>query len=141
MKTKDKIIKNRWTGDIIYLSSKTTYKEAVEEAVKKGINLEGADLRGVEFKYAYLKDANFKGANLIDVDFEGADLRGVNFKDSYMGRLNLKGAHINGANFEGVDLKIVDFLDTKFYGRGGNTKIKKNQIDDFLYALGVIVED
>lgn len=29
----------------------------------------------------------------------------------------------------------------KFYGKGGTTKIKKSQVDDFFKALGIIVED
>jgi len=47
----------------------------------------------------------------------------------------LEGADLRGANLEGAD-----FYHAKFYGRNGNTKIKKNQIDDFLTALGVVVE-
>ena len=89
-------IKSRFTGDVIYSSSKTTYKDTLEEAVGKD---------------AYLKDAYLNGANL-----EGADLNGA----------NLKGA---------------DFFHTNFYGIGGNTKIKKEQINDFLTALGVVAEN
>jgi len=47
---------------------------------------------------------------------------------------------LEGANLKGADLKGADFYHAKFYGRNGNTKIKKNQIDDFLTALGVVVE-
>ena len=41
-------IKNRFTGDIIFQSTKTTYKEAVEEAIKSEANLSGADLSGAK---------------------------------------------------------------------------------------------
>ena len=41
------IIKNRWTGSIIFESSKTTWREAIEEA-KNDINLTGADLTGAD---------------------------------------------------------------------------------------------
>jgi len=81
-------IKNRFTGEVIFQSTKTTWKEAVEEG---GTDLRGADLRG-------------------------ADLRGA----------NLRGAEMQNA---------------KFYGKGGTTKIKKSQLDDFLKALGVVMED
>jgi len=37
-------------------------------------------------------------------------------------------------------LRGAYFFHTKFYGKGGNTKIKKNQVNDFLTALGVVVE-
>ena len=79
-------IKNRFTNNVIYTSSKTTYKEVCEEAVNYEANLRGADLRG-------------------------ADLCGAEMQNA------------------------------KFYGKGGTTKIKKNQVDDFFKALGVIVED
>ena len=51
-----------------------------------------------------------------------------------------RGAYLRGANLEGANLRDADFYHAKFYGRNGNTKIKKNQIDDFLTALGVVVE-
>ncbi len=93
-------------GSVLFKSSKTTVKGAVEDAVDEGANLKGA----------YLEGANLKGAYL-----EGAYLEGA----------NLKGAYLEGANF----------YNAKFYGRGGNLKIKKNQLDDFLKALGIVVED
>ena len=86
-------IKNRFTGEVIFQSTKTTWKEAVEEG---GTDLRGADLRG-------------------------ADLRGP----------NLRGANLRGAEMQNA----------KFYGKGGTTKIKKSQLDDFLKALGVVMED
>jgi len=44
------------------------------------------------------------------------------------------------ANLGDANLRDADFYHTKFYGKGGTTKIKKEQIDDFLKALGIIVE-
>ena len=52
-------IKNRWTGDIIFQSTKTTYKEAI---VEKG----DADLRD-----ANLRGANLCGAELCNAKFYG----------------------------------------------------------------------
>ena len=37
-------IRHRYTGDIIWESEKTTYKEAVEEAIKSNANLSFAEL-------------------------------------------------------------------------------------------------
>ena len=54
-------IKNRWTGAIIFESEKTTYKEAVEEAIKNKANLRRADLSG----------ADLSGANLSWADLDG----------------------------------------------------------------------
>jgi uncharacterized protein YjbI with pentapeptide repeats len=60
-------IKNRWTGEIIFESEKTTWKEVVEEAKNNGADLSGADLRG----------ANLRGANLCGANLSGANLRGA----------------------------------------------------------------
>ena len=73
-------IKNRFTGDIIFQSTKTTYKEAVEEAIKSEANLSGADLSG-----ANLSGADLSGANLSGADLSGAKLDGCLF---YMGNGN-----------------------------------------------------
>ena len=94
-------IKNRWTGDVIYTSSKITYKDVVEEAVSSEADLHEADLR--------------------EADLRGADLR--------------------GADLHEADLRGADLMYVKFGGKGTSTKIKKSQLDDFLKALGVTVED
>jgi len=103
-------IKTLYAGKVLFESEKTTLKEVLEEAVNRGAYLGDADLR----------DAYLGGANLIGAYLRGADLEGADLRDA--------------------DLEGVDFYHTKFYGRNGNTKIKKNQIDDFLTALGVVVE-
>ena len=107
-------------GEALFESEKTTIKEAVEDAVSGGADLEDANLVGAD-----LRDANLVGAYLEDADLEDADLRDANLRD---------------ANLVGANLRDADFFHAKFYGRGGNTRIKKNQIDDFLKALGVIAE-
>ena len=103
-------IKTLYAGKVLFESEKTTLKEVLEEAVNRGAYLGDADLR----------DAYLGGANLIGAYLRGADLEGADLRDA--------------------DLEGVDFYHTKFYGRNGNTKIKKNQTDDFLTALGVVVE-
>ena len=99
-------IKNRFTGNIIFQSTRTTWKEAVEEACLSGANLSGANLSG----------ANLSGANLSEADLYVADL-------------------------SGADLSGAELQNAKFYGKGGTTKIKKSQLDDFMKALGVIIEE
>ena len=74
-------IKNRFTGSIIFQSTKTTFKEAVQERLESNADLSGADL----------SDANLRGANL-----SGADLRGANLSDA-----NLRGAELQNAKFYG----------------------------------------
>jgi hypothetical protein len=64
-------IKNRFTGNVIFTSTKTTFKEAVEEgkANLRGANLSGADLHG----------ANLSGADLYGADLSEAELQNAKF--------------------------------------------------------------
>ena len=83
-------IKNRFTGDIIFQSTKTTYKEAVEEAIKSEANLSeaylsGADLSGANLSEADLSWANLSKAYLSEADLSWAKLDGCLF---YMGNGN-----------------------------------------------------
>ena len=42
---------------------------------------------------------------------------------------------------ENADLTDAYLYHTRFYGKGGSTKINNNQVSDFLKALGVVVGD
>ena len=57
-------IKNRFTGSIIFQSTKTTYKDAI---IEKG----NADLRDADLRDADLRDANLRGAELCSAKFYG----------------------------------------------------------------------
>ena len=57
-------ILNRYNDEVIFQSTKTTMKEAVEEAVEKSANLESADLEDASLESADLEDANLESANL-----------------------------------------------------------------------------
>src|SRR3990167_7321328 len=106
-------IKNRWTGDIIFQSTKTTYKEAIIE--KGDANLSGANL----------SDANLSGANLSGANLYGADLYGANLYGADLYGDNLSGANLYGANLSGANLYAE-----KFWGRGGTKKLTKKQLPD-----------
>jgi hypothetical protein len=101
-------IKNRWTGEVKFISTKTTYCEACED-----------------------NKANLYEANLSGADLRGADLSGA----------NLSGADLREADPSGANLYEAELMDSKFTGKGGNTKIKKSGLDNFLKALGIIVEN
>src|SRR3990167_3298336 len=113
-KKKAKIEIKTFGGSVLWESEKETIREAVVEAVDRGADLEGADLRGA--------------------DLEGADLKGADLKGAYLEGAYLEGAYLRGAYLVGADLKGADFFHTLFYGKGGTTKIKKEQIPDFLKA-------
>ena len=128
-------IKNRWTGDIIFQSTKTTWKEAVEEAVENYANLHDANLR----------EANLSGADLFLADLREADLRGANLRDANLREANLSGANLyeanlRGANLRGANLNGAELMNAKFYGKAGTSKLTKKQLPEFLSALGFQVE-
>jgi len=108
-------------GDVIYTSSKPTLKEAVEEAVKCGANLGDADLCE-----ANLRGADLYGADLHEADLYGADLRGADLCE----------ANLRGADLYGADLCEANLSRAKFYGQGGEQKLTKKQVPEFLEALG-----
>ena len=119
-KTEEKVvglaIKNRFTGSIIFQSTKTTWKEAVVERLASDADLRDADLRVA--------------------DLSGADLSGANLSDADLSVANLSVADLRGANLRGAELNCA-----KFYGRGGTKQLKKSQLPDFLGALGFIIAD
>ena len=113
-------------GDVIYTSSKPTLKEAVEEAVGCGANLCDADLSGANLCDADLYDADLYDADLSDADLSDADLSDADLSDADLSGANLYGANLSGANLYGA----------KFYGQGGEQKLTKKQVPEFLEALG-----
>jgi uncharacterized protein YjbI with pentapeptide repeats len=121
-------IKNRSTGAIKFTSEKSTIKEAI---VDNKANLYGANLYGANLYGANLSGANLSGADLSGADLSGADLNGA----------NLNGANLYGVNLYGANLSEAEMQNVKFYGKGGATKIKKSQVDDFFKALGIVVEN
>ena len=114
-------IRNRWTGDIIFQSTKTTFKEAVAERL--------------------LHDSNLSGSNLSGSDLSGSDLRGSDLSGSNLRGSDLSGADLSGADLSDADLSDAELQHAKFYGRGGTKKLTKAQLTDFLNALGFQVED
>ena len=108
-------IKNRFTGDIIFQSTKTTYKEAVEEAIKSEANLSGADLSKANLSKAYLSKAYLSKAYLI----------GANLSEANLSEANLSGADLSGADLSWADLSEANLSEAKldgclFYMGNGN---------------------
>ena len=118
------IIKDR-EGNVLYESKKETISEAVEEAVESEANLSGANLSGADLKWADLSKADLSWADLSGANLSKTDLRWANLSKTDLSKTDLSGA---------------DFYHSKFYGKGGNVKIKKDQLDDFLKALGIVVD-
>lgn len=87
-------IRNRHGVALYSSESATTLLEAVQEAARKDINLQGADLRGADLAVLELCGIILDDADLTDVDFSGSRLCGA----------RLLGAQLKGADFHMADL-------------------------------------
>src|SRR3990167_6664772 len=113
-------------GKVIYESEKENIKDVVIEARDKRSDLSNSDLSG-----SNLSNSDLFNSNLRDSDLSNSDLRGSDLSNS----------DLSGSNLSNSDLFNSNLYHAKFYGRGGSTKIKKAQIESFLKALGMIVEE
>ena len=95
-------IKARYFGLVLfeYEKENNTIKDTLIEAVKRGVNLKEAYLRGAD-----LRGANLNGANLIGADLNNANLKGAYLIGAYLIGADLIGADLNGANLKGAYLK------------------------------------
>ena len=123
---KEYIIRNRYDNSEIYVSTKDNVREAVIEAVQKGVSLERANLSEAD-----LSESNLSYANLSEADLSKANLSESNLSETDLSKANLSEA----------DLSEADFYKATFYGKGGISKLKKDQVKDFLNALGFQIED
>ena len=113
-------IKNRWTGDIIFTSTKTTYKEAVEEAVKSEANLSYANLSEANLSYANLSEANLSNANLSEANLSEADLFNANLSEANLSEADLFNANLSEANLFNANLSKAKIDGCLFYMGNGN---------------------
>ena len=100
-------------GDILFEFEKenNTIKETIEEAVKRGVYLGGANLCGAYLRGADLRDANLRDAYLCGAYLCGAYLRGANLGDANLGDANLRDANLRGANLGGANLLRANLRD------------------------------
>ena len=137
-------IKNRWTGNVIFQSTKTTYKDAIIEGGKANLSeadLRNSDLSGSDLSYSDLSNSDLSGSDLRYSDLSYSDLSYSDLSDSDLSDSDLRNSDLRGSNLRGSNLRGSEMQNVKLYGRGGNSKIKRNQLDDFLRALGFIIEN
>ena len=134
-------ILNRYTNSEIFVSTKTNIKEAVLEALEGGTNLSRADLSRANLSRANLSEANLSEANLSEADLYEANLSEANLSGADLYEANLSKANLSGADLYEANLSEAELQNAKFYGKGGTVKLKKNQVTDFLNALGFQVEE
>jgi len=91
--------------------------------IKRGADLQGANLQGADLRRADLRDADLRyvdlrnadlwGVNLRDADLRGADLRdaalwGADLRDAALWGADLRRADLQGANLRDADLRRAD---------------------------------
>lgn len=96
-------------GSILYKSDKISFKAALEQAVKRGVDLSHGDFRGQKLYRAHLDGiiapgaclwgSDCRGADMAGADLRDADLRNINFKDACLAESNLEGANLSGSFF------------------------------------------
>ena len=85
-------------------------------AYLSGANLSGANLRDANLSDAYLSDANLSDANLSDANLRGANLSDANLSDAYLSDANLSGANLRGANLRDANLSDAYLSDANLRG-------------------------
>jgi uncharacterized protein YjbI with pentapeptide repeats len=74
----------------------------------RGINLAGADMRGVTFASSNEARVSMSGAQMNGVKLDGVDLSWLNFSLSLMYGASLVGADLHAADFSGADLTMAN---------------------------------
>mmetsp|Transcript_15440 Transcript_15440/g.22017 ORF Transcript_15440/g.22017 Transcript_15440/m.22017 type:complete len:243 (+) Transcript_15440:41-769(+) len=79
-------------------------------AITRGVNLDRTDfsfqnLKGVAFQQSIVRDANFKGSNLIGASFFDATLNGSDFEGADMSYVNIEMAQLSRCNLKNAILK------------------------------------
>jgi hypothetical protein len=99
-------IENYSTGSVLfeYEKKNNTLKDTLIEAVKCGVDLRGADLRGTDLSCADLRGANLIEVNLNCASLRGANLIGINLNGAYLRSADLRGTNLMGASLSGADL-------------------------------------
>ena len=103
-------------GEIIFKADKDNIKDTVEDAVKSGVNLSGANLKGADLGGANLKGADLYGADLGDANLYCANLKGADLRGANFGGADLRGANFYGANLKGADLYGTNLYVANLYG-------------------------
>jgi len=147
MKTKIEIKTFGGTLLFTFETEDNSVKKTVEEARRKGADLEGAYLRGADLEGAYLRGADLEGAYLRGADLEGADLRDADLEGADLRGADLEGADLRGADLEGADLEGADLRGAYLEGADlrGAENLPQSLINictrDMLYVFNALKEE
>ena len=103
-------------------------KTWVETDPKEGLRLQlqGADLIGVQLDGTDLREADLRGANLTNANLIGADLRQADLRNVNLTSAVLRAANLRKADLRGADLIDVDLRGAKIQG----LKLEKANLSD-----------
>ena len=90
----------------------------IRNAGGERLNLDNADLRGMDlsgviFYKASLNGTNFSGTTLRETNFSEAELKGANFSGAYLKRANFADANVCDTVFENAEIACADFTGAK----------------------------
>ena len=123
---KIEIKKNDGRAIFEFEKENNTVRDTVMEAIKRGANLEGAELHGIDLSDANLQGANLRGANLDSANLRGSvlsnanlcysSLRDADLRDADLHMSNLRCACLFMANLDGANLLRADLRDADLGG-------------------------
>ena len=90
--------------------------EINDDMLKRGANLEGANLSYRKLDGIDLQEANLTSANLEQISLNNAKLIDVNFSDANLYLATLKNADLTNANFFETNLSAADFTGANLTG-------------------------
>lgn len=102
-----------------------------------GVNLENANLEGTNLMSADLRDSDLSGINLKGADLSGAKLSGADLSFSDLSGADLSGAELSGADLKGANLKgaNLDYSAFPLWCGGVDVNIDERQAIQLLYYL------
>lgn len=106
-------IKNTKNALVIHEGEYSTFKQCLEDAVKKDINLDNADLRNQN-----LQNINIDSAQLYGAAFDGSNLNDANLSEGQFESSSFKNTSLIGACMAESNFKYCDFSGVSF---GANT--------------------
>ena len=112
----------------------------IEEAVKKNVKLNRANLANANLANANLRGANLRGANLRGANLKGAELAGANLSDADLREANFSMANLYRTNLDDADLADADLTDADLY-RANLTRANLSDADLYNTNLERVIID